>query len=275
LYLATFLVKIAAVFRVEELMRRSLVAGNWKMNGSRATIESLLANVAAGLSNQAVDIVVCPSHVYIELAVNNCSDTPINVGGQDCSHVVSGAYTGEVSPEMLSDLGCRWVILGHSERRQYHAEVGSLIAAKLGAAIDSGLSPILCVGETREQRESGEAKAVVAEQLNAVLHDRENVSDLVVAYEPVWAIGTGLTASPEQAQDMHAYIRECLRKVAAIDAEKTRILYGGSVKGDNAEQLFSQPDIDGALVGGAALNAQDFIAIINAAATQSLASITV
>lgn len=248
-------------------MRRSLVAGNWKMNGSRASIEPLLAGVTAGLDGQAVDIVVCPSYVYIELAVIKCNDTPIEIGGQDCSHVMSGAYTGEVSPAMLSDLGCHWVILGHSERRQYHAEMGPMIAAKLAAAIESGLSPILCVGETREQRESGEANAVVADQLSAVLHDRENLSGLVIAYEPVWAIGTGLTASPEQAQEMHAYIRECLRKVAAIDAEETRILYGGSVKGENAQQLFSQPDIDGALVGGAALDTQDFIAIINAAAT--------
>ncbi|MCL4104380.1 UNVERIFIED_CONTAM: hypothetical protein GTU68_047342 [Idotea baltica] len=236
------------------------------MNGSRASIEPLLSGVTAGLNGQAVDIVVCPSYVYIDLVVSKSSETPIEVGGQDCSHVMSGAYTGEVSPAMLSDVGCNWVILGHSERRQYHAEKNSMIAAKLAAAIDSGLSPILCVGETREQRESGEAKAVVADQLSAVLLDRENLNGLVLAYEPVWAIGTGLTASPEQAQDMHAFIRECLSNVAAMDAEKTRILYGGSVKGENAEQLFSQPDIDGALVGGAALDIEDFIAIINAAA---------
>ena len=246
-------------------MRRPLVAGNWKMNGCKASIEPLLADVAAGLDGQAVDVVVCPSHVYLELAVSKCTETAIEVGGQDCSHVQSGAYTGEIAPAMLTDLGCRWVILGHSERRQYHAEKGPIIAAKLSVAIDSGLSPILCVGETREQRENGEANAVVARQLDAVLQGRENVSGLVIAYEPVWAIGTGLTASPEQAQEMHAYIRECLRKIAALDAEKTRILYGGSVKGANAKQLFSQPDIDGALVGGAALDAQDFIAIINAA----------
>ena len=178
----------------------------------------------------------------------------------------SGAFTGEVSAEMLADMGCRWVILGHSERRQYHAESDDLVAAKLSAAVQAGLAPIVCVGETREQREAGEAEAVVGRQLQGALADQVSLSDLVIAYEPVWAIGTGLTATPEQAQDMHAFIREQLGGISAVDSDAIRILYGGSVKPGNAEDLFARPDIDGALVGGAALVAEDFQAIIRAAA---------
>jgi len=179
----------------------------------------------------------------------------------------SGAFTGEVAAEMLVDLGCRWVILGHSERRQYHAESDNLIAAKLTAAVQAGLQPIVCVGETREQREAGEAETIVAAQLQGALAGQANLAALVVAYEPVWAIGTGLTASPEQAQAMHAFIRGQLDDIAGVDAPATRVLYGGSVKAGNAAELFAQPDIDGALVGGAALVAEDFQAIIDAAAT--------
>lgn len=178
----------------------------------------------------------------------------------------SGAYTGEVAPGMLADLGCRWVILGHSERRQYHGESDALVAAKLTAATETGLWPIVCVGETREQREAGAAEAVVSSQLEGALAGQSGLDALVVAYEPVWAIGTGLTATPEQAQDMHAFIRRCLDDIVGVDAQATRVLYGGSVKADNAAQLFARPDIDGALVGGAALVAADFLAIINAAA---------
>jgi len=178
----------------------------------------------------------------------------------------SGAYTGEVAAEMLAELGCRWVILGHSERRQYHGESDDLVAAKLAAAVEAGLQPIVCVGETREQREAGEAEAVVAAQLQGALADQADLVALVVAYEPVWAIGTGLTATSEQAQDMHAFIRGCLVDIDAVDAAAIRLLYGGSVKATNAAQLFAQPDIDGALVGGAALVAEEFQAIIDAAA---------
>jgi len=178
----------------------------------------------------------------------------------------SGAYTGEVAAEMLQELGCRWVILGHSERRQYHAESDDLVAGKLVAAIEAGLQPIVCVGETREQREAGAAEAVVAAQLQGALDGQAGLTALVVAYEPVWAIGTGLTATPEQAQDMHAFIRGCLADIDGVDAAATRVLYGGSVKAANAAQLFAQPDIDGALVGGAALVAEEFQAIIDAAA---------
>jgi triosephosphate isomerase len=166
---------------------------------------------------------------------------------------------------MLADMGCRWVLLGHSERRQYHGESDALVAAKLTAAVHAGLSPVVCVGETREQREAGAAEAVVSAQLEGALKGQANLDTLVVAYEPVWAIGTGLTATPEQAQDMHAFIRDCLGGISGVDAAVTRVVYGGSVKPGNAKQLFAQPDIDGALVGGAALVAADFLAIINAA----------
>ena len=246
-------------------MRRSLIVGNWKMNGSQAFVEQLLSGLVGGLADPQGDIAVCPTYVHIAQAASQCAGTAVAVGGQDCSHVQSGAYTGEVAAAMLCDLGCQWVILGHSERRQYHGELSTLIAAKLSAVVETGLKPILCVGETREQRENGDAETVVASQLRGVLREQANLAGLVVAYEPVWAIGTGLTASPEQAQDMHAFIRGCLEEIDGVDAGATRLLYGGSVKGANAAELFSQPDIDGALVGGAALDATDFLAIINAA----------
>ncbi|MBE9538686.1 MAG: triose-phosphate isomerase [Proteobacteria bacterium] len=246
-------------------MRRSLVVGNWKMNGSEAFVEKLLADLIGGLSEQQAEIAVCPGYVHIAQATSLCAGTPVVVGGQDCSHVQSGAYTGEVAAAMLCDLGCQWVILGHSERRQYHGELSALIGAKLAAAVEAGLRPILCVGETREQRENGDAETIVASQLRGALLEQANLSGLVVAYEPVWAIGTGLTASPEQAQEMHAFIRSCLEEIPGVDAGATRLLYGGSVKGANAAELFFQPDIDGALVGGAALDATEFLAIINAA----------
>jgi triosephosphate isomerase len=210
-------------------------------------------------------VVVCPAYVYLAQAQALCISTTISVGAQDCSHLQSGAFTGEVAPTMLSDLGCRWVILGHSERRQYHDESDEKVAAKLAAALDAGLQPIVCVGETREQREAGSAEIVVGAQLQGALTGQANLETLVVAYEPVWAIGTGLTATPEQAQEMHAFIRTCLQQIAGVDASATRVLYGGSVKVNNAAQLFAEPDIDGALVGGAALIAEDFLTIINAA----------
>lgn len=246
-------------------MRRSMVVGNWKMNGSEVFVEQLLSELIVGLADQQVDIAVCPTYLHIAQAVSLCGGSAVVVGGQDCSHVQSGAYTGEVAAAMLRDQGCQVVILGHSERRQYHGEDSALIGVKLGSAIESGLRPILCVGETREQRESGDAESVVAKQLSGAMQDQANLAELIVAYEPVWAIGTGLTASPEQAQDMHAFIRTCLKGIAGVDADATRLLYGGSVKGANAAELFSQPDIDGALVGGAALDAAEFLAIIDAA----------
>ena len=252
-------------------MRKSLVAGNWKMHGSIASIKELLAGLTQDVLAQdeqslPVDVVVCPAYVHIFQALSLCADSVIEIGSQDCSHAASGAFTGEVAAVMLQELGCQWAIIGHSERRQYHAESDDLVAAKLSAAIESGLTPIVCVGETREQRESGEAESVVASQLMGALQGQDSLRGLVIAYEPVWAIGTGLTATPEEAQDMHAFIRKQLASIIGVDADATRVLYGGSVKGNNAVELFAQQDIDGALVGGSALVASEFLAIVQAAA---------
>jgi triosephosphate isomerase len=247
-------------------MRQPLVAGNWKMHGSRDSVAALLGALGSSVNADTVDVAVCPTYVHLAQALELCAGTAIAVGAQDCSHAVEGAYTGEVAASMLAEVGCHWVILGHSERRAYHGEGDELISAKLKAVIEAGLKPIVCVGETREQREAGEAESVVAAQLAGALNGHANLSGLVVAYEPVGAIGTGLTATPEQAQDMHAFIRASLAAVDAVDAQATRLLYGGSVKPGNAAELFGQTDIDGALVGGAALVAEDFQAIVDAAA---------
>ncbi|TDG12658.1 triose-phosphate isomerase [Seongchinamella unica] len=247
-------------------MRQPLVAGNWKMHGSRESVGTLLGALLASDIADTVEVAVCPTYVHLAQALELCAGSAIGVGAQDCSHAEAGAYTGEVAATMLADLGCDWVILGHSERRAYHNESDSLISAKLAAAIEAGLKPVLCVGETREQREAGEAEAVVAAQLAGALDGHSKLDGLVIAYEPVWAIGTGLTATPEQAQDIHAFIRAELAGVTGVNADATRLLYGGSVKPGNAGELFAQADIDGALVGGAALVAEDFQAICNAAA---------
>lgn len=246
-------------------MRRKLVVGNWKMNGCRASVGSLLGGMVDAVPSRPVEVAVCPAFVHLPLALELCAGSVVAVGGQDCSHAVSGAYTGEIAAPMLADLGCRWVILGHSERRQYHGESEELVAAKVTAAVEAGLQPIVCVGETREQREDGEAEAVVGAQVRGALAGQASLAGLVVAYEPVWAIGTGLTASPQQAQEMHAYLRGCLAEIDGVDPEATRVLYGGSVKAANAGDLFAQPDIDGALVGGASLDAGEFLAIVGAA----------
>ncbi|MHA7814951.1 MAG: triose-phosphate isomerase [Pseudohaliea sp.] len=246
-------------------MRRPLVAGNWKMHGSLAANRGLLEGLASAGLPDGVDAAVCPPFAYLQQALALCAGSTITVGAQDCSHMAEGAYTGEVSAPMLADLGCRWVIIGHSERRQYHRETSPLIAAKVRAATDAGLAPIVCVGETREQREGGEAEAVVAAQLEGALADEPRAPGLVIAYEPVWAIGTGLTASPDEAQAMHAFLREQLAGFVE-DGEAVRLLYGGSVKANNAADLFARPDIDGALVGGASLDAEAFTAIVRAAA---------
>ena len=246
-------------------MPKKLVMGNWKMHGSRGSIDDLLGDLVSATLPTAVDVAVCPTDVHLAQALQLTAGSRVSVGGQNCSHMQSGAYTGEVSADMLRELGCEWVLVGHSERRQYHAESDDLLEAKLTAAVAAGLQPVLCVGETREQRENGEAQAVVAAQLTGALANQANLEGLVVAYEPVWAIGTGLTATPEQAREMHTFVRERLAGIAGADPEATRILYGGSVKAGNAAELFSQPDIDGALVGGASLVAGDFLAIISAA----------
>ena len=248
-------------------MRRPLVMANWKMNGEQASNATLLTDLLArvGAVTSGAEVVICPPFPYLGQVAAAVADHQVGVGGQDCSHVDSGAYTGEVAAPMLRDSGCAWVIIGHSERRQYHAESDALAAAKIAAAQRAGLNPVLCVGETREQREAGAAEDVVDTQLRGALADASVLDNLVVAYEPVWAIGTGLTATPEIAQEMHKQIRAVLADINADRAAATRILYGGSVKAGNAAELFAQGDIDGALVGGASLDAEAFAAIIAAA----------
>ncbi|HEY8877460.1 MAG TPA: triose-phosphate isomerase [Roseateles sp.] len=246
-------------------MRRKLVVGNWKMHGNRAANAQLLAGLKeAGPWN--ADVAVCVPFLYIAETALALTGASIAYGSQDVSAHEQGAYTGEVSSAMLADVGCRYAIVGHSERRAYHAESDQLVADKAKAALAHGVTPIVCVGETRAEREAGQTEAVVKRQLAAVIHTLGHCTgEMVVAYEPVWAIGTGLTATPEQAQAVHAVLRAQLH--AATDkSDAMRILYGGSVKADNAAELFAQPDIDGGLIGGASLKVADFAAICRAAA---------
>jgi triosephosphate isomerase (TIM) len=238
---------------------------NWKMHGTRASVGQLVSDLLVAEESVA-QVAVCPSFVHLAQVLEQCQGSTLSVGAQDCSHMHAGAYTGEVAPDMLADLGCAWVLVGHSERRQYHAESDTLVAAKLAVALEVGLTPVLCIGETRQQREAGDAFSVVAGQLAGALGGQGDLARLVIAYEPVWAIGTGLTATPEQAQEMHQYIRGQLQELGVAEPEQTRLLYGGSVKAANAASLFVQPDIDGALVGGASLDSAEFAQIIAAAA---------
>lgn len=246
-------------------MRQPLVIANWKMHGKSAFNEALVTDFLARLKAGRAECVLCPPSVYLGQIAGLLDSSDVMLGAQDCSHIDEGAYTGEVSAEMLRDCGCAWVIVGHSERRQYHQESDALLAAKLAMAQRAGLTPVLCVGETQEQREAGEAEQVVKAQLLGALDDLSDYRGLAIAYEPVWAIGTGLTASPEQAQAMHEFIRDVMRELDARSAESLRLLYGGSVKPGNASELFAQADIDGALVGGASLDAEAFAAIVSAA----------
>jgi triosephosphate isomerase (TIM) len=245
-------------------MRRKLVIGNWKMNGNRAANAELLAALKAA-GPWAAEVVVCPPYVYIADAAAALAGSGIAWGGQECVEFENGAYTGDVSAAMLTDLGCRYVVVGHSERRQLHADNDQLIADKAKAALAHKLTPVVCVGETLAEREAGQTEVVVKRQMSAVIHTLAHcISEIVVAYEPVWAVGTGRTASPEQAQAVHALLRAQLH-AATEKAGEMKLLYGGSVKGDNAATLFSQPDIDGGLIGGASLKAADFAAICRAA----------
>lgn len=248
-------------------MRRKLVAGNWKMNGSLVQNEALLGAVSGGMKQiPGVDCAVCVPFPYLSQAQQKLAGTSVKWGAQDVHQLEKGAYTGEVSASMLKDFGCSYVIVGHSERRSLYGESSQLAAEKFAAVQKAGMLPILCVGETLEQREVGATEAVVAEQLDAVIElmGVQSLCNAVVAYEPVWAIGTGKTATPEQAQAVHAFIRQ---RVASHDgqvAEGLCILYGGSVKGSNATELFAMADIDGGLIGGASLVAEDFLAICRA-----------
>ena len=249
-------------------MRRTIVAGNWKLHGSRQFATELVGQVAAGLPLQGVELVILPPLPYLGDLVEDFEGTALAFGSQDVSSNEKGAYTGEVSAAMLGDVGARYGLVGHSERRQYHHESSELVARKFVAAVHAGLVPVLCVGETLEQREAGQTEQVIAAQLAPVLElaGVDAFAGAVVAYEPVWAIGTGRTASPEQAQAVHAFIRGEVAGRDARIADSLPILYGGSVKPDNAAELFSQPDVDGGLVGGASLVAADFLAIARAAA---------
>ena len=245
-------------------MRRALIAGNWKMNGSRAFGVALAGELArrAAADPPACDLLVCPPAPLLVPVGEAIRDSAIALGGQDCHARQSGAHTGDVSAEMLRDAGCRYVIVGHSERRADHGETDAVVRAKAEAAREAGLAPIVCVGETLEQREAGEALAVIGRQVGGSLPSDAGTSELVVAYEPVWAIGTGRTASARDVEEAHRHIRTLLEaRLGARAAGGVRILYGGSVKPGNAAELLAVDDVDGALVGGASLKADDFWAI--------------
>ncbi len=244
--------------------RPLLVAGNWKMHGSRAMVEQLLNDILTGLpASPAFQVAVFPPCVYLPQVARTVAGTPIRFGGQNLNEHDAGAYTGEVSGAMLADFGSDMVLVGHSERRSLYGETDQQVADKFAAALRHGLTPVLCVGETGQEREAGQTQEVVARQINAVLDTVgiEGLGQGIIAYEPVWAIGTGQTASKEQAQAVHAFIRSLLAAKSDTIARLLPILYGGSVKGGNAHELFSMPDIDGGLIGGASLTGQDFLAI--------------
>lgn len=244
-------------------MRRKIVAGNWKLHGTREFARQLVGQVAAAAPVESVELVVLPPFPYIEGLVREFSGSAVAFGAQDVSCHDKGAYTGEVAAAMLADVGARYVLVGHSERRAYHGEGSELVARKFQAALAAGLTPVLCLGERLEEREAGRTEAVIAAQLQPVL-DLVGVAGFagaVVAYEPVWAIGTGRTATPEQAQAVHAFIRGQIAAHDATIADSLPILYGGSVKPDNCAALCAQPDVDGGLIGGASLVAADFLDI--------------
>ncbi len=248
-------------------MRQAMVAGNWKMNGSSDFVSELITGLKAGIGDVSAEVAICPPFVYLSAAADAIAGSPIKLGAQNMCDQDKGAFTGEVAGPMLKDIGCEYVIIGHSERRTLYGETDEVCATKYGAVLKNGLKPIFCIGETLDQRESGVTNDVIARQIDAIL-DSDGVASLanaVLAYEPVWAIGTGKTATPDQAQEVHAFIRG---KIAALDAgvaEGLRILYGGSMNPGNAAELIAQPDIDGGLIGGASLKADDFLTICKAA----------
>jgi triosephosphate isomerase len=246
-------------------MKKKLIAGNWKMNGSLAANEVLVSGLLTGLGAPTCQVALCVPSVYLAQMQALLVGSAIDLGTQDVSQHERGAFTGELSSAMLKEFGVRYVLVGHSERRQYHFETDSLVAAKAQRALACGITPIVCVGETLTEREAGKTEEVVKRQLAAVIHANGHcISEIVVAYEPVWAIGTGKTASTEQAQHVHAVLRAQL-KAASAQADRIHILYGGSMNAANAAQLLAQPDIDGGLVGGASLKAPDFLSIIASA----------
>lgn len=246
-------------------MKKKLIAGNWKMNGGLVANEALVKALLAGLGTPACDVAIAVPAPYFAQIQSLVSGAEIALASQDVSSYASGAYTGEVSAGMLKEFGVRYTLVGHSERRQYHAETDAVVAEKARQALAAGITPIVCVGETLQEREAGQTEAVVKRQLAAVIHVNGHcISEIVVAYEPVWAIGTGRTASPDQAQQVHAVLRAQLA-AATPHADRVRVLYGGSMNAANAVELLAQPDIDGGLVGGASLKSEDFLKIIAAA----------
>ncbi len=247
-------------------MRQSLVMGNWKMNGSRSEGIKLANAIVAGLKEGDQGIAICVPAVYLSDIEREIKNTPLALGGQNVADHASGAYTGEISAFMLKECGCEYALVGHSERRSYYGDTNESVAARFCQAQKEGIIPVLCIGETLEERESDTTFAVIDKQLNAVI-DMAGIDALassVIAYEPVWAIGTGKTASDEQAQEVHKYIREQIAAKSQSVADKIQILYGGSVKPDNAKAIFAMPDIDGGLIGGASLDAASFLAIYQA-----------
>jgi triosephosphate isomerase len=248
-------------------VRKPIVAGNWKMNKHVREAGELAENIKMDLADcRGVDVVLCPPFTSLQAVGERITGTHIKLGAQNMHWENNGAYTGEVSPPMLRDMYCHYVILGHSERRAYFYEANDVVNRKLNAALNTALRPIMCVGETKEQREAGKAQDVVKRQLEEGMLGISSCKDVIIAYEPVWAIGTGLTATPGQAQEMHAFVRKIVSGMFGDAAGAgLRIQYGGSVKPGNAAELFGQPDIDGGLIGGAALEARSFVEIVRAA----------
>ena len=246
-------------------MRKKIVAGNWKMNTTPCEGVELAKGVAAGRGEvcDCVNLIVCPPFTHLSSVIESLAGSNVAVGAQDCATEVKGAYTGEVAASMIAALGCKYVILGHSERRQYYGETSETLNKKMARAYENNLTPIYCVGENLDEREAERHFDVVKAQIEEVVFNlsEEQFKNLVIAYEPVWAIGTGKTATAEQAQEIHAYIREVLRSKFGVAAEECPILYGGSCKPSNASEIFAKEDVDGGLIGGAALKADDFLAI--------------
>ena len=247
-------------------MRKTIIAGNWKMNASKASVKSLIDGILSGMEGVNSEVLVCVPFPYMSQVESLIEGSNLKLGAQNININASGAFTGEVSADMIKDFGAKHVIVGHSERRSLYGETSSVVAEKTKAALGAGLSPLLCVGESLEQREAGKTETVVAEQINAVIElvGIESFDSIIIAYEPVWAIGTGMTATPEQAQAVHFFIRNLLGESSENIAQKTPILYGGSMNAGNAVELISCPDIDGGLIGGAALKAEDFLQICKA-----------
>jgi len=250
-------------------MRKSMIVGNWKMNGTKKQVDELVKSIIANSSDLSIDIVLSPPSIFIQQVSSLIDKTNLKLAAQNCHFATTGAYTGEISPYMIQEFGCKYVILGHSERRQLFAESDELIAKKFHAAYHVGVRPILCIGEKLTERENGQTLQVIEQQLEEVIiiNGVEIFSEAIIAYEPVWAIGSGVSATPSQVEEVHSYIRTRLAKQSATVAEQAIILYGGSVTEKNAKELFCQLNVDGGLIGGASLKAEEFIAICRVAET--------